>query len=104
MADGLTLCNAVQDRMEVAHAGVEHDPNAWGHASPAPDASGSMHPDAGADAADSKAATLSKFRGVEWDKYVKKWRSRITIKGKKLSLGSYVSEEDAARYGAGTWD
>lgn len=39
----------------------------------------------------------SHYRGVEWDRSVGKWRARITHQGKKLSLGSFVNEEDAAR-------
>lgn len=39
----------------------------------------------------------SKFRGVEWDKQINRWRARITIRGKKISLGSFTVEEDAAR-------
>lgn len=39
----------------------------------------------------------SRYRGVEWDRSVGKWRARITHQGKKLSLGSFVSEQEAAR-------
>lgn len=44
-----------------------------------------------------KNTNCSKYRGVEWDKQIHRWRARITIRGKKISLGSFTVEEDAAR-------
>jgi hypothetical protein len=41
-------------------------------------------------------AMRSNYRGVEWDVQLRKWRSRITILGKKISLGSFVDDRDAA--------
>lgn len=41
-------------------------------------------------------AMRSNYRGVEWDVKMGKWRSRITILGKKISLGSFVDDRDAA--------
>ncbi len=38
----------------------------------------------------------SLYHGVEWDPHISKWRSRITIYGRKLSLGSFALELDAA--------
>ena len=38
----------------------------------------------------------SLYHGVEWDPHIQKWRSRITVKGRKLSLGSFASETHAA--------
>ena len=39
----------------------------------------------------------SKYTGVFWDKKSKKWKSHITFKGKRKSLGYYDSEIDAAQ-------
>jgi hypothetical protein len=39
----------------------------------------------------------SGYRGVSWDKRRFKWRSQITLGGKRLELGSFVDEEQAAR-------
>lgn len=36
-------------------------------------------------------------RGVSWHKASERWRASIKIGGKKVSLGSYVDEEQAAR-------
>jgi hypothetical protein len=41
----------------------------------------------------------SSFRGVEWDDQLGKWRARITMYAKKMSLGSFACEVDAARLG-----
>lgn len=40
--------------------------------------------------------TSSKYKGVSWLKESKKWRAAINIDGKKISLGCFVSESDAA--------
>ena len=39
----------------------------------------------------------SKYKGVSWDKRRKKWKAYITHKGKRINLGCYIDEEDAAR-------
>ena len=36
-------------------------------------------------------------RGVSWHKASERWRASIKIGGKKVSLGSYIDEEQAAR-------
>jgi hypothetical protein len=41
--------------------------------------------------------TLSKYKGLEFDKTTKKFKARITVKGKKIFLGSFNSETQAAR-------
>lgn len=38
----------------------------------------------------------SKYVGVCWDKYAKKWKSNIRIKGSLKHLGNFDIEEDAA--------
>ena len=38
----------------------------------------------------------SKYLGVAWHKGAKKWRAQIQINGKKVYLGLFVLEEDAA--------
>jgi len=40
---------------------------------------------------------FSRFKGVSWNVLLKKWRARICYKGKKISLGCYQKEEEAAR-------
>jgi hypothetical protein len=37
----------------------------------------------------------SKYIGVGWDKYSKKWKSQIYFGGKSIHLGNFISEEDA---------
>lgn len=39
----------------------------------------------------------SRYRGVCWNKKNKRWQAAINSSGRYLYLGSYVSEEDAAR-------
>lgn len=39
----------------------------------------------------------SEYKGVYWNKAMKKWTASITVKGKTKSLGSYESEDEAAR-------
>ena len=38
----------------------------------------------------------SKYRGVSWDKSLCKWRARIMVNGKRISLGVYDDIEEAA--------
>lgn len=40
--------------------------------------------------------TSSKYKGVYWRKDNKKWRSHITINSKRIYLGHFESEKDAA--------
>jgi group I intron endonuclease len=42
------------------------------------------------------APSSSKYVGVCWNNDDKKWRSQIKLQGKKINLGSFVKEEDAA--------
>ena len=39
----------------------------------------------------------SKYRGVSWDKGLRKWRARICVNGKRISLGLYDDEVEAAK-------
>jgi hypothetical protein len=39
----------------------------------------------------------SQFPGVHWDKKSRKWMSRIRTKGKRIFLGCFSTEEDAAK-------
>ena len=39
----------------------------------------------------------SKYKGVYWDTKRKNWRAQIVTKGRKIRLGSYRSETEAAR-------
>ena len=45
---------------------------------------------------DKKGGT-SKYTGVCWSKSVKKWKSEIRINGKKIYLGYYKKEQEAAQ-------
>jgi len=38
----------------------------------------------------------SKYRGVSWDKSLNKWRARIMVNGKRISLGVYDDALEAA--------
>jgi hypothetical protein len=42
-----------------------------------------------------KTKTSSKYTGVCWDKSNKKWRSYIQINGKRIFLGSFLTEKQA---------
>jgi len=44
-----------------------------------------------------KAKTRSKYKGLEWDKTQRKWKVRIQQNGRKIYLGSFTTEIDAAR-------
>lgn len=39
----------------------------------------------------------SKYRGVCWDKQYKKWKTNIKVKGKKMHIGLFDDEVDAAK-------
>jgi hypothetical protein len=38
----------------------------------------------------------SKYKGVGWDKWAKKWKAQIQTNGKSKHLGLFTSEEEAA--------
>jgi hypothetical protein len=44
-----------------------------------------------------KTKTRSKYKGLEWDKIQKKWKARIQHNGRKIYLGSFSNEIDAAK-------
>lgn len=44
-----------------------------------------------------KSKTCSKYKGLEFDEIQKKWKARIQYNGRKIYLGSFVSEIDAAK-------
>jgi hypothetical protein len=44
-----------------------------------------------------RAKTRSKYKGLEWDKTQRKWKARIQLNNKKIYLGSFDSEIDAAK-------
>lgn len=44
-----------------------------------------------------KSKTRSKYKGLEWDKIQRKWKVRIQHNGKRIYLGSFSKEIDAAR-------
>lgn len=41
--------------------------------------------------------SISKYKGVCWDKDLNKWRSRIFYKGKSINLGRFPCEIEAAK-------
>jgi hypothetical protein len=44
-----------------------------------------------------KTKTRSKYKGLEWDKNQRKWKARIQLNNKKINLGSFSNEIDAAK-------
>jgi hypothetical protein len=44
-----------------------------------------------------KAKTRSKYKGLEWEKIQRKWKVRIQCNGRKIYIGSFSNEIDAAR-------
>lgn len=44
-----------------------------------------------------KKPSRSKYKGVDWASDMKRWRARIRVNGKRIYLGSFENELDAAR-------
>jgi hypothetical protein len=44
-----------------------------------------------------KVQSRSRFKGVDWAKDMKRWRARIRVNGKRIYLGSFTDETDAAK-------
>jgi len=44
-----------------------------------------------------KAKTRSKYKGLEWDKTQRKWKARIQLNYRKIHIGSFDNEIDAAK-------
>ena len=44
-----------------------------------------------------RGGATSEHTGVSWDKRLRKWHARKTVKGKIVHLGLHANEEDAAR-------
>jgi hypothetical protein len=44
-----------------------------------------------------KKPSRSKYKGVDWVAEVKRWRARIRVNGKRISLGLFENEIDAAK-------
>jgi hypothetical protein len=44
-----------------------------------------------------KPHSRSKYKGVDWANDMKRWRARIRVNGKRIYLGSFTSELDAAK-------
>ena len=43
-----------------------------------------------------RLTTSSKYKGVTWDKESSKWRARSILNGKRISIGRFTNELDAA--------
>lgn len=43
-----------------------------------------------------KFPTTSKYKGVSWESYSRKWKAAITINYKQITIGRFNTEEDAA--------
>lgn len=41
--------------------------------------------------------TSSKYGRITWDKQYSKWRARLTLNGKRIHVGRFASEEEAAK-------
>ena len=48
--------------------------------------------------ASSRKQLTSRFRGVCWNKKNKRWQAAINSSGKYIYLGSFTSEDEAARH------
>jgi len=44
-----------------------------------------------------KTKSRSKYKGLEWDKIQRKYKARIQLNNRKIYLGSFNSEIDAAK-------
>jgi hypothetical protein len=44
-----------------------------------------------------KRPTRSKYKGVDWANDMKRWRARIRVNGRRIYLGSFTDEVEAAR-------
>ncbi len=44
-----------------------------------------------------KKPSRSRYKGVDWAADVKRWRARIRVNGKRLSLGLFKDEIEAAK-------
>jgi hypothetical protein len=44
-----------------------------------------------------KLASRSKYKGVDWAHSMNRWRARILVNGKRIYLGSFNSELEAAK-------
>lgn len=43
------------------------------------------------------SGTTSIYKGVHWQRQIKRWRAKITVNRKQLSLGCFLNEVDAAK-------
>ncbi|APM39404.1 HNH endonuclease [Clostridium kluyveri] len=44
-----------------------------------------------------KVLKTSKYKGVYWNSQFKRWKARIQVDGKRILIGTFENEEDAAR-------
>ena len=44
-----------------------------------------------------KTPSRSKYKGITWSHKMKRWRARITVNGKRIYLGSFKTEIEAAK-------
>lgn len=44
-----------------------------------------------------RKGSISKYKGVTWNKHKNKWQAQIKINGKNMFLGRFSNEDDAAR-------
>jgi len=44
-----------------------------------------------------KRPSRSQYKGIDWSKTQKKWRARIRVNGKRIYLGSFDNELEAAK-------
>jgi hypothetical protein len=43
-----------------------------------------------------RVGTVSQFKGVTWHKHLQRWQAKIGVDNKRIHLGSYHTEEEAA--------